>query len=146
MFRETNAEGGNTSPPPALIGCDELQLVIPGRVGLHQSPPPLHQLADSMRYSPPARREFFSERQTVSYSLVSAQGSTSETDILIFSPKCGASPPPACLSGEISSAQLTAFGGGIVNFLIRLSVRTHSADLYCLLQLRVFASLRDAIA
>ena len=29
--------------PPALIGLDELQLAIPGRVGLHQSPPPLHQ-------------------------------------------------------------------------------------------------------
>ena len=76
MLRQNNAEGGNRSPPPALIGCDELQLVIPGRVGLHQSPPPLHQPADSMRYSRPARREFFSERQPVSYSPVSPQGST----------------------------------------------------------------------
>jgi len=76
MFREKDAEGGSTSPPPALIGCDELQLVIPWRVGLHQSPPPLHQPADSMRYSRPACRGFFSERQTVSYSTVSAAGST----------------------------------------------------------------------
>jgi hypothetical protein len=68
---------GSGFPPPALIGCDELQLVIPWRVGLHQSPPPLPQLADSMRYSRSARREFFSERQTVSYSAVSAKGSTS---------------------------------------------------------------------
>jgi hypothetical protein len=29
--------------PPALIGLDEFQLAIPGRVGLHQSPLPLHQ-------------------------------------------------------------------------------------------------------
>src|SRR5262249_53297144 len=28
---------------PALIGCDEFQLAIPWRIGLHQSPPPLHQ-------------------------------------------------------------------------------------------------------
>ena len=32
--------------------------------------PPLHQPADSMRYSLLARRAFFSERETVSYSLV----------------------------------------------------------------------------
>jgi hypothetical protein len=29
--------------PPALIGIDEFQLAIPWRVGLHQSPLPLHQ-------------------------------------------------------------------------------------------------------
>jgi len=46
------------SPPRALIGLDELQLGIPRRVGLHQSPLPLHQPADSMRYSRPTRREF----------------------------------------------------------------------------------------
>src|SRR6516162_8846787 len=31
-------------PAPALIGCDEFQLAIPRRVGLHQSPLLLHQL------------------------------------------------------------------------------------------------------
>ena len=71
------------SPPRALIGLDELQLGIPRRVGLHQSPLPLHQPADSMRYSRPARREFFSERQTVSHSTVSAQGSTAMPCYLI---------------------------------------------------------------
>jgi len=76
MFRGNNAEGRSASLPPALIGLDELQLVIPCRVGLHQSPPPLHQPADSMRYSRSARRGFFSEQQAVSYSLVSGQGST----------------------------------------------------------------------
>jgi hypothetical protein len=29
--------------PPAFIGYDEFQLAIPWRVGLHQSPLPLHQ-------------------------------------------------------------------------------------------------------
>jgi hypothetical protein len=75
---QPNAESRPADPLPALIGFDELQLVIPGRVGLHQSPPPLHQPADSMRHSPPVRRAFCSERQTVSHSLVSAEGSTSD--------------------------------------------------------------------
>ena len=73
---QQNAESRCANLLPALIGFDELPLAIPWRVGLHQSPPPLHQPADSMRYSHPARRAFFSERQPVSYSLVSAEGST----------------------------------------------------------------------
>jgi hypothetical protein len=35
--------------PPALIGIDEFQLAIPWRVGLHQSPLPLHQPGASMQ-------------------------------------------------------------------------------------------------
>jgi len=38
-----NAGSRSSSLPPALIGLDEFQLVIPWRGGLHQSPPPLHQ-------------------------------------------------------------------------------------------------------
>ena len=41
---QQNAESRFANLLPALIGFDELQLAIPWRVGLHQSPPPLHQL------------------------------------------------------------------------------------------------------
>jgi len=73
---QQNAESRGANLLPALIGFDELQLAIPGRVALQQGPPPLHQPADSVRYSRPARPAFFSERQTVSYSLVSGKGSS----------------------------------------------------------------------
>ena len=43
MWDERNAEDRSLCLPPALIGCDEFPLAIPWRVGLHQSPPPLHQ-------------------------------------------------------------------------------------------------------
>jgi len=36
--------GQELEPAPALIGLDEFRLAIPRRVGLHQGPPPLHQL------------------------------------------------------------------------------------------------------
>jgi hypothetical protein len=35
--------GAGVAPAPALIGLDEFRLAIPRQVGLHQSPPPLHQ-------------------------------------------------------------------------------------------------------
>ena len=35
---------GLERPLPVLIGSDESRPVIPRRVGLHQSPPPLHRL------------------------------------------------------------------------------------------------------
>jgi len=35
--------GTGVASAPALIGCDEFQLVIPWRDALQQGPPPLHQ-------------------------------------------------------------------------------------------------------
>src|SRR2546430_13996771 len=72
-----NAEGRVEICPQRPSACDEFQLVIPWRVALQQSPPLLHQPLGSMRYSSLARLEFFSERHSVSYSLVSPEGSTS---------------------------------------------------------------------
>jgi hypothetical protein len=43
MSEWENAGSRSSSLPPALIGLDEFQLAIPGRGGLHHSPPPLHQ-------------------------------------------------------------------------------------------------------
>ena len=60
---------------PGLIGTMSFRLAIPGGLpsGSARSASPATR---RMRYSGPAGRGFFNERSTVSYSIVSGQGST----------------------------------------------------------------------
>src|SRR5664279_188314 len=44
--------GSRRNPAPRLIGSMSLQLAIPWRVGLHQSPPPLHQPRITLKSNP----------------------------------------------------------------------------------------------
>ena len=57
--------GRPSSDRPGLIGAMSFRLVIPWWVALPQSPPPLHQLARSLRQNPFAVQSKSSERQSV---------------------------------------------------------------------------------
>src|SRR5579863_8360846 len=66
--------GGRAVATPALIGTVSFQLAIPRQVALPQSPPPLHQPGRMVPQKQNAVQSKSSERETLSYLLLSFKG------------------------------------------------------------------------